>query len=131
MIIHHVHTCIGIGWNPHIRLVELVWELDNVKQIAPDTFCITHAIMPSCDVHYISIVGVIKDNNWSIVITEEAAPVTRTILRTTGSERPLGSERHLYAIALSDKLKTDPMAVDGINKWTMTPPRKAGEIDDW
>ena len=28
----------------------------------------------------------------------------------------------------TDKLGTDPMAYRGLNKWTMTPTRKAGEI---
>ena len=32
----------------------------------------------------------------------------------------------MYAIALPDELETDPVAVDGTNKWTL--PLKAGGI---
>ena len=65
--------------------------------------------------------------NWSMVIPEKA-PVTRTTLRTTGPmpADSLGSERHRYANASSDKLGTDPMAVDCMNKWT--PLQKVGGI---
>ena len=40
--------------------------------------------------------------------------------------RNLGSERQRHAIALPDKLGTDPMAYGGIHLWT--PPRKSGRI---
>ena len=63
--------------------------------------------------------------NWSTVKPEKVEPVTRTILGTTDPGRQtLGSDHHRYAIARPDKLGTDPMADDGINKWT--PSRKVG-----
>ena len=61
--------------------------------------------------------------DWSMGIPEKATPGLMVLRRRT-----LDSERQHYAIVWPDKLGTDPMAVDGINKWTMTPSRKAGGI---
>ena len=67
---------------------------------------------------------------WSayMVKPEQAAPLTGTSLKRTTGPAPPDSAVNAIGTQLRDLMEvgTDPMSVDGINKWT--PSWKAGEI---
>ena len=76
----------GARWC-YLLACKVMVTIDRTHINAPDNFCITHVIM-STTYQYSSNSGCGEreaQTNWSMVIPEKAAPVTRNALRTTGS----------------------------------------------